>query len=455
MTPLHRHVTSHSQDESAVFPILVGLDHRSATLDLRERLYVDGASLIALLQTLNQEPLAEAVVLSTCNRLEVYAIGHELEPTTDAIIERIATLRDVSFDRLSASLYVQTGPDVARHLFRVAAGLESLVLGEPQIQGQVANALRAGQDARTTGPGLSRVFSHALHAGKRARNETGISHHTLSVSHAAARLVERELGSLAGRRVTLIGAGEMAALAIQALRARGATDLLVISRTHEKAQALAERHHARALPWALWSQELPYTDAIVIATRAPHFVLHRDDFASESTRLQGIATPDSSPPIVIDISVPRAVDPAVRGIAGMRLYDIDDLQAVVENHQRLRRSDVERVERIVEVELTSYLTWVQSRQVVPLISSLRQQAEEIAQAELARALRRAPELDDRERAIMAQLAHRIVNKVLHAPTIALKARAGRGEHVDYVHATRKLFALDEPESRAENGAADE
>jgi glutamyl-tRNA reductase len=439
---------------SAALPILVGLDHRSAPLELRERIFVEGVDLVALLLALHQEPLAEVVILSTCNRFEVYASGADPERAPNVIVERLATLRATPPDQLTGALYTKTGADAARHLLRVAAGLESLIVGESQIQGQVAVALRTARTTRTAGLSLSRLFSSALHTGKRARSETGISRQTLSVSHAAARLVERELGALAGRRVAIIGSGAMAALAMQAIRTQGATDLCVVSRTYEKAYALAQRHHAQAFPWALKEQALRDADAVVVATRAPHLLLHADDFSPGGALAPGSGS-DAPRPVVIDISVPRAVDPAVRDLSGLRLYDIDDLQVIVANHQDLRRSDVERVEQIVDEELASHRAWMQSRRVVPVITALRQQAETVAHEELERALRRAPDLDDREREVMAEMAHRIVAKLLHAPTITLKARAARGEHVDYVHATRKLFALDEPDSAHENGSDDE
>ena len=298
-----------------------------------------------------------------------------------------------------------TGAGAARHLARVAAGLESVVIGESQIQGQVADALQAAHTAQTSGPHLARLFSTALHAGKRARSETGIGRHSLSVGHAAAQLVAHELGDLAGRRVAVVGAGEMAALAMQALRARGASDLHVVSRTYERAHALAGRYQAEALPWSQRAHALENAHAVVVATRAPHLLLRAEDFAQEASDAR---------PVVVDISVPRAVDPAVRSLTGLRLYDIDDLQAIVAERQQLRHEEIALVEGIVEEELAGYLAWERSRRVAPVITALRQQARAVAQAEVERALRRAPELDEREQEILREMAHRIVNKLLHS-----------------------------------------
>ncbi len=445
MSPDQSHLNSDGRPRSSALLLLVGLDHHSAPVELRERLSVEGDELAALLRSLHEEPLAEAVVVSTCHRLEVYAISADTERAQKAIVERLAAPLAVAPDSLIESLYTMTGAGAARHLARVATGLESVVIGESQIQGQVADALQAAHTARTSGPHLARLFSTALHAGKRARSETAIGRHSLSVGHAAAQLVALELGDLAGRRVAVVGAGEMAALAMQALRARGASDLHVVSRTYERAHALAGRYEAEALPWSLRAQALENAHAVVVATRAPHLLLRAEDFAQEASDAR---------PVVVDISVPRAVDPAVRSLTGLRLYDIDDLQAIVAERQQLRHEEIALVEGIVEEELAGYLAWERTRRVAPAITALREQARAVAQAEVERALRRAPELDEREQEILREMAHRIVNKLLHSPTVTLKERAARGDRLTYLHAERNLLALEEDQVEA-NGADDE
>jgi glutamyl-tRNA reductase len=445
-TPNQSHFDRDGQARASALLTLVGLDHHSAPVELRERLSVEGNDLSALLRSLHEEPLAEAVVVSTCHRLEVYAISADTERAQQAIVERLAAPLAVAPDTLMESLYTLTGAGAARHLARVAAGLESVVIGESQIQGQVADALQAAHATQTAGPHLARLFATALHTGKRVRSETDIGRHSLSVGHAAAQLVARELGDLAGRRVAVVGAGEMAALAMQALRARGAHDLHVVSRTYERAHALAGRYQATASPWSERSRALENAHAIVVATRAPHLLLRAEDFAQGASDAR---------PVVVDISVPRAVDPAVRSLTGLRLYDIDDLQAIVAERQQLRHEEIALVEEIVEQELAGYLAWERTRRVAPAITALRQQAQVVAQAEVERALRRAPELDVREQEILREMAHRIVNKLLHSPTVTLKERAARGEHRAYLHAARNLFALEEHDADLANGADDE
>jgi glutamyl-tRNA reductase len=434
------------QARDSALLLLVGLDHHSAPVELRERLSVEGDELAALLRSLHEEPLAEVVVVSTCHRLEVYAISADIERAERAIVDRLAAPLAVAPDSLMKSLYTKTGAGAARHLARVAVGLESVVIGESQIQGQVADALQAAHTAQTSGPHLARLFSTALHAGKRARSETGIGRHSLSVGHAAAQLVARELGDLARRRVAVVGAGEMAALAMQALRARGASDLHVVSRTYERAHALAGRYQAAASPWSERARALENAHAVVVATRAPHLLLRAEDFAQEAFDAR---------PVVVDISVPRAVDPAVRSLTGLRLYDIDDLQAIVAERQQLRHEEIALVEEIVEQELAGYLAWERTRRVAPVITALRQQARAVARAEVERALRRAPELDEREQEILREMAHRIVNKLLHSPTMTLKERAARGNRLSYLYEERHVFALEEDDNFPLDGADDE
>jgi glutamyl-tRNA reductase len=450
MNPGHDHLVRERHGGSNALPILVGLDQHSAPVELRERLSVEGDDLSDLLRSIHQESLAEVVVVSTCHRLEVYGATSDVERAVSAIVERLAEPLAIAPEALVGSLYCLTGEAAERHLLRVAAGLESVIVGESQIQGQVADALGAARATRTCGPNLSRLFSAALHTGKRARSETGIGRRALSLSHAAAELVARELGDLAGKRVAVIGAGAMAALALQALRTQGASDLCVVSRTYERAHDLAQRYQAEALPWSQRARALENAHAVVVAARAPHALLRAEDFTSDDHQ-----EPLESRPVVVDISMPRAVDPAVRSLTSARLYDIDDLQVIVADRQQSQREDIARVERIVDEELASHITWERSLRAIPVITALRREAEAIAQAEVKRALRRAPELNEHEQEIMREMAHRIVAKLLHTPTITLKARAARGEHLDYLHATRKLFALEDGDSTSVNGSDDE
>ena len=421
-----------------MLPVLVGLDHRTAPLALRERLHADDARLLPLLATLAsgpRAPLREIVVLSTCNRYEVFAASDNPTLAHEAIVDCLLSARNVATQPLLDVLYRREGMEATRHLFRVAAGLESLVLGETQIMRQIADALAQAQQAETAGPLLSRLFTAALHTGKRARTETAISQHTLSVSHAAALLVERELARVAQPEIVVVGAGEMAMLAVDALAQRGQASISVINRSAARAGEIAGRLGVgvRARPWSDLARAVAGSDAVITATSARQPIVSVDDITRDDP---------ARPLLLVDIGVPRNIAPSVNPAPAIRLYDIDDLQAVVAQHWRLREAEVAQVEDIVGAEAMNYVHWLNSRYVVPVLTELRSRADAIAAAELEHALRRLPDLDAHERDVVAQMAQRIVHKLMHTPTVTLKSRAARGDHFDYDHAIRKLFALD-------------
>lgn len=425
--------------------ILVGLDYRTAPLELRERLQADDTRLLPLLAALRHGPLDELVVLSTCNRYEVFATCDDPSLAQDAIIDCLLSAENIPMRPLLDSLYRKDDADAVRHLFRVAAGLESLVLGETQIMRQLAGALDQAQGAGTSGPLLNRLYTAALHTGKRARTETAISQHTLSVSHAAAQLVQREMANVEHPHILVVGAGEMATLAAGALAQHAADSgsaITIINRGDERAQAVASQLGIQARPWDELQHAIASADAVITATSARQPILRADE----------IATFVSRPLLVVDIGVPRNIAPAANPTPTIRLHDIDDLQAVVAHHRILREAEVALVEEIIEVEALRYVNWLRSRHIVPVLTELRGHADAIAEAELAHALNRLPELDEHERDVVAQMAQRIVNKLLHMPTVNLKWRAAHGDHFDYEHAIRKMFALDAPTEPTEPDA---
>lgn len=434
-----------------MIPVLVGLDYRTAPLELRERLHADDAHLLPLLTALIHGPLRELVVLSTCNRYEVFAASDNPTLAQDAIVDCLLSTGNVSVHSLLDSLYRRDGITTARHLFRVAAGLESLVLGETQIIRQVAEALTQAQDADTSGPLLNRLFTAALHTGKRVRTETAISQHTLSVSHAAASLVRSEVARIDQPQIIVIGAGEMATLAASALAQHTADDgsaITIVNRSDARARAVADQLSIGARPWAELHQTIASADAVITATSARQAFLRVDEIASGRT--------DSARPLLlVDIGVPRNVAPSLNSSPAIRLYDIDNLQAVVAQHLSLREAEVAPVEAIIADEVTQYSHWLNSRRIVPVLTRLRNHADAIAEAELEHALHRLPDLDAHEREVVAQMAQRIVHKLLHMPTVTLKSRAARGDHFDYDHAIRKLFALDAPQRASESDGDDD
>jgi glutamyl-tRNA reductase len=415
--------------------ILVGLNYQTAPVELREQFFLaDGARRVAL-ERLHAGGLSEVVIVSTCNRLEIYGAAEQPEIGYDEVVIFLAASQHIPAEPLRSRLYFCEGQSAVGHLMRVTCGLESLILGETQILGQVSRALAQAQEAGTVGAILSHLFNAAVHAGKRARTETAISRHTLSVSHAAVLLVKQQLGDLTPLRALVIGAGEMAELAVRALQRQGASSINVMSRTFASAADLARRYGLLARDWSELAESLRQYDVVITATSAHYPII----------RVENIAPLDHEerrqPILLMDIGVPRNVSEEVRALPGVRMYNIDDLRAVVETHRHRRQKETNMVESIIDQEQDAYSRWLSSREVVPLIVALRHHAEMLAQAEVAQALHRLPELTPREQEIVAQMAHRIVNKLLHAPTASLKAGAARGCRSDYADTARRLFTL--------------
>lgn len=417
--------------------VLVSLNHKTAPVELRERFALSGDALRVVLASLHAH-LPEVIILSTCNRLEIYAAAESADDALAIVAGFLAEQQLCAADVLHQRLYCLHGSEVAHHLMRVASGLESLVLGETQILGQVAQALRHAQAANSAGALVTRLFSDALHTGKRAQSETGISQHSLSVSDAAVALV-RQQTDFAAAHVLVVGAGEMAERAVRALHKHGASRISIVSRTDANAQRLAERFGAQARGWHELPAALDNADAVITALSVAEPVLDRSTFAALAPKTR----------TVVDIGVPRNVAPEVGSLPHVRLYDIDDMQADVHAQVAEKQIVVAQVEALCVEAAEAYGQWWQTRQVVPLITELRQQAETVASLEVEQALRRLPGLNDEQQEIVAQMAHRIVSKLLHAPTVGLKERAATGDHFDYSHAVRALFALDAERLRDE------
>ena len=384
--------------------LAVGVSHRHAPLELRERLYLADGNAVDLAKELG------AVVLSTCNRTEVYLLGGD-RAAAQAALERHSGLD------LDGVLATWEGGEAVEHLFRVAAGLDSLVPGEAQILGQVRQAYEAALTAGATGPELNRLFEDALHTGKRVRTEARLAEMPESVASSAVELAAKALGGLERKRALLFGAGRMSELTARGLQARGA-EVVVSSRTLESAQELAERVGGRAAPFDAVAVELMGADLVVSATRCPYPILHAEAIQ-----------PREKPLVLIDIAVPRDLDPAIANLEGCTLYDIDALGDGLVG----REEDVREAERIVAEEAARFADWRRSRGAAPAIAALRRRAEEIRADELARAEPRLAELSERERKTVEILTTQIVNKLLHAPTV--RAKEAGSEPL------RELFAL--------------
>jgi glutamyl-tRNA reductase len=384
--------------------VLVGTSHHQAPVELRERVAFDGEAAHAV-----AERLGAAVCLSTCNRTELYL---EAEDADDAERRAAAVLSE-----LEPALYRLRDQAAALHLFRVAAGLDSLVPGEGEILGQV----RAAHEAGTSGPLLDRVFRHALHAGRKVRAQTAIGESPASVSAAAAALAEQVFGDLEGCEILLVGAGKVSGQAARNLRTRGARIAFI-------ADSKTDRPRLES--------ELARADVVVSSTSAPGYVLDAPtvDRARRGRRL-----------LLIDLAVPRDLDPAIHQLDGCYLYDIDDLEAIVAETIAGRRGEAERAESIVAAEAEKFHEWQASLDIVPAIASLRARAEEIREQELAKAEAMLERLDESQRRAVESITAQIVNKLLHMPTIRLKQAAAAADGVFYADAVRHLFGLGEDE----------
>jgi glutamyl-tRNA reductase len=393
---------------------LIGLSHHVAPVELRERVTLDVEDAAALARS-----LGDAVCLSTCNRTELYLAGDD-EERASAALERLAG------ESLAGVLYRLHDEAAALHLFRVAAGLDSLVPGEGEILGQV----RTAYEAVPTGPLLDRVFRQALGVGKRVRTETAIGESPASVSSAAAALAAQVFGDLRGRRVLLVGAGRIGELAASNLASRGATIAFVANRTVETARGLAQRFGGSAIGLDEVAAQLGDVDVVVSSTSSPETVLYARDVPSRRR----------SPLFFIDLAVPRDLDPAIHDLDGCFLYDIDDLEAVVAETLAGRRAEAERGEQLVLEEAERFRSWRASLDVVPAIASLRARAEEIRSAELAKVDGR---VSDDERRTLESVTAQILNKLLHLPTVRMKEAAVSSDGAAYADAVRHLFGLEE------------
>jgi glutamyl-tRNA reductase len=414
--------------------ILVGTSYQRSPVELRELLAYEPELRRASLERLRSAD-SEAAILSTCNRTEVYLAASDPEEAEGHIYAELGALSRLTQSELAPALYTLTDQAAALHLFRVAAGLDSMVPGEAQILGQVREAYGATRAAQAAGPILHRLFRQALRVGKRVRTETAIGENPASVSSAAAELAERVFDELADRRILLLGAGKTADLTAANLISRGVAEIVVANRSHERAEALARRFGGRAVGLELVEDELREADVVVTSTSSHGYVLSAEQVERVMRLRRG------RPVFFIDIAVPRDVDPAVNEIEGCYLYDIDDLERVVAESVAGRREEAVRAEAIASVEADDFRAWQLSLEVVPAITSLRERAESIRRAELERAEHRLGSLSPSQRRAVESLTTQIVNKLLHQPTVRMKEAAAAADGVLYADALRHLFDL--------------
>jgi glutamyl-tRNA reductase len=425
----------------------MGLNHETTPLSMRERLTLTEAQQRAALARCgcgDREAMggySELILLSTCNRIELYA--EMPEARRDDLVDLLGEITAVPPDLFREGLYQYIGRQAVAHLFRVAAGLDSMILGEPQILGQVAEAYTRALRVGSTGLILSRLFQCAIHAGKRAHHETSISSNPASVSSVAVHLIASIVSPLSDASVLVVGAGEMAELAVEALRKRGVSRITVVNRSVSRARELADRWGAEARAFEDLGVELAKADVVISSTGAPHTI-----FQEQIVREGMVGRPDR-PLIMMDIAVPRDVDPAVRLLDHVHLYDIDELQHHFSQSLEERQAEVPRVQAILDEELGGFWDWHRQLEIRPVIKAMHQRAEAIRCRELDVTLRRLPNLDREAGEQIEALTRALVKKLLHDPTMCLKEQSLNGQAAHYALYARELFGLDmkEPPAR--------
>ncbi|HUQ45655.1 MAG TPA: glutamyl-tRNA reductase [Gemmatimonadaceae bacterium] len=411
--------------------IVLGVSHHGAPLDVRERVAFRAAEVLPALARLREEAGArEAVLLSTCNRTELYLV----DGAGDAVAEGWRILSERLGAEASGYGYVRRDRDAAAHLFRVAAGMDSLVVGEAQIHGQVRDAWESSRPA--SGAVLNRLFQSALLVGGRVRSETTLGHGALSVSSAAVQLAKKIFGGLAGRRAMVLGAGEMAELALESLQQEGVRAAIVANRTFERATELAAQYGATAVHYDDAWDALAEVDLLLCSTAAPRPVV-----SAERVRA-AVERRGDRPLCILDIAVPRDVDPEVAKLDNVFLYDMDDLHAVVSSNLSQRQGALPAAEAVVTDEVEKFWQWVAGLAVVPVLTQFRDEMNRLRERELAAALRRLPDLTPAQRATVEHLSQSLMNKFLHEPSVRLRAAAANGRGLGVVDAARYLFALD-------------
>lgn len=423
---------------------LVGLSHKTAPIEIREKLTFPAHRQEEALSLLAATPdVAEAIILSTCNRTEIYAVTSAGSDGPGAIIDFLSTYHDLDRHELVRYLYISEGEAVVKHLFRVVASLDSMVVGEAQILGQVKEAYELAFEYGGSGRIFNKLFRQSFEVGKRVRTETAIGEAAVSISYAAVELAKRVFDSLEGRTVLILGAGKMSELTAKHMCSNGICNVLVANRTFARAEELAERFEGEAIPYEDLYAHLERADILISSTAASDYVITRDRVASTMRARRG------NPLFLIDIAVPRDIDPAVNELDDAYVYDIDDLSGVVEANLEERMREAERAETIISEEMAAFEAWLESMEVVPTIAAIRSKAEQVRQEELEKAFKRLGGLSEKEIKTIDALTCSIVNKMLHGPTNRLKNVAAEKDGYNYVEAARFLYGLDSnPEGKS-------
>ena len=407
-----------------MFILTIGLNHKTAPLYIRERVSLNHGQLNTNLCMLSK-CVEQGVILSTCNRTEIYALVKDPHVGSKAMRQLLSHVSNLSQETLSPHLYIHSQQDAVRHIFSVAAGTDSMILGESEVLGQLRAALEEAEACGTSGSELSRLLRHAISVGREVRDKTGINRNRTSVSSAGVDLAKRCFGhDLSACRVLVISAGEAGKLTAKAMADCAGSNIMVTSRTHEKAVSLAQELGGSAIPFSQLREALAQADIVISSTAAPHFILDQPDI--EKTMQQR----PERPLLFIDIAVPRDIDPDARNIKSVSIYDLDDLGVVAQENMEERKRELTKVNSIIDSETDRFMSWWNSLGVIGLISFMRNRAEEVRSSELEKALSKLKNVSEADKETIEILTKSIVNKMLHHPTIALKECAGDHERLD-------------------------
>ena len=425
--------------------LVIGLNHKTAPVEVRERLAFASEDTPKVLETMRQEPCVDEIVLfSTCNRVEFLLATKDISKAVETVKDFLADFKKTPRSSFEQALYVYDGDEAVRHIFRVASSLDSMVVGEAQILGQIKESYREACNHKTCGVVLNRLMHRSFSVAKRVRTETGIGDHAVSISYAAVELARKIFGQLERKAVLLIGAGEMAELAVEHLVTNRAGPIFVANRTFERGLEIAKVFKGTAIRFEEIRDHLKQVDIVISSTGAPNYILRRGDF-------KGVMRARKNRPLfLIDIAVPRDIDPEINRITNVYVYDIDDLKSAIEENIEERRHEARRGERIADGAVVQFRRWFRSLDVVPTIIALREKIEEIRQAELKKTFASLGWASEEDRAAIDRLTEALVKKILHDPTLFLK----QSEHEDkkslHVDITRRLFNLDERNDRKTN-----
>lgn len=416
----------------------VGLNFKTAPVEVRERItFAEEALPRALQQLKNTKSILECVIVATCNRTEIYAVVDQLHTGRHFIRAFMEQWFNISRDDLDEHLYIHEDDGAVSHLFRVTCGLNSMVIGETQILGQIKDAFQLAIEQRTTGTIFNMLFKQAVTLGKRAHSETSIGENAVSISYAAIELGKKIFGQFHDKSVLIIGAGKMSELAVKHLHANGAPTVYVVNRTLSRAEELAAKFHGEAYPFDMLEQVMEKVDIVISSTGADHTVLHKDQMSRVMKKRK------NRPVFMIDIAVPRDLDPAINDIPNVYLYDIDDLEGIVEFNIQERQKEALKIEEMIGAEIEAFQTWIATLGVVPLIRALREKALSIQEETMRSIENKMPDLSERELKILQKHTKSIVNQLLRDPIIRIKEMSGQPGSDRSLELFEKLFALEE------------